>query len=85
MSSEFSVSRRSSRSAILQRFQDIEFKLAQIDPRYHPEEAWVKPTISSFTSRAQQGELFPNKEPHNQQNHWFPEIKLLKPSMRTDS
>ena len=76
MCGEFSVSRRSSRSQILARFQDLEFKVAQVDPEEYPQEGWVKAPIQSFTSKASQGELFPNKQPLNEDNHWYPDIHI---------
>merc|ERR1719242_1382521 len=74
MTSEFSASRRSSRSQILARFQEIEYRLAQVDPRNHPEENWVSPPIDNMTSRASLGEIFPKKTPMDEQNKWYPNI-----------
>lgn len=81
MTSEFSVSRRSSRSQILARFQEIEYHLAQVDARNHPEENWVSAPIENMESRASKGELFPKKTPMDENNKWYPNIAYPRPGV----
>jgi len=76
MCQEFSVSRRSSRSCILKRFQDLDYKIAQVDPEQHPKGEWRTAAINNFHTKQGQGQVFPNDEPYNEDNILYNDMWL---------